>query len=108
MRPDNVSEYLWHGIFFFLHGPIICVMSLNLAIKTVLGFLSCGTVYGAGQPVDMMDNAIALPTSPQVQQLQHDVINRILAARSDTGIHLNFAANMSNEVGPRHSGGRSA
>ena len=27
--------------------------------------------YGAGQPVDMMDKADALPTSPQAQQQQH-------------------------------------
>jgi len=31
--------------------------------------------YGAGQPVDMMDKAHALPTSPQAQQQQRDVIN---------------------------------
>ena len=37
-------------------------------------------VYGAGRPVDMLDKAIALPTSPQAQQQQQDVINRILAA----------------------------
>ena len=30
--------------------------------------------YGAGQPVDMMDKARALPTSPQAQQQQQDVI----------------------------------
>ncbi len=36
--------------------------------------------YGAGRPVDMMDKALALPTSPQAQQRQQDVINRILAA----------------------------
>ncbi len=36
--------------------------------------------YGAEQPVDMMDKATALPTSPQAQQQQQDVINRILAA----------------------------
>jgi hypothetical protein len=36
--------------------------------------------YTAGQPVDMMDKASALPTSPQAQQQQQDVINRILAA----------------------------
>ncbi len=36
--------------------------------------------YGAGRPVDMMDNASALPTSPPAQQQQQDVINRILAA----------------------------
>jgi putative transposase len=36
--------------------------------------------HGNGQPVDMMDKASALPTSPQAQQHQQDVINRILAA----------------------------
>ena len=36
--------------------------------------------YGTGRPVDMMDKARALPTSPQAQQRQQDVINRILAA----------------------------
>jgi len=36
--------------------------------------------YGVGQPVDMMDNASALPTSPPAQQQQQDVINRDLAA----------------------------
>jgi putative transposase len=36
--------------------------------------------YGAGQPVDMMDKARALPTSPQAQQQQQDVINKDLAA----------------------------
>ena len=36
--------------------------------------------YGTGQPVDMMDKAGALPTSPQAQQQQKDLINEILAA----------------------------
>ena len=36
--------------------------------------------YGAGRPVDMMDKAGALPTSPQAQQHQKDLINEILAA----------------------------
>jgi hypothetical protein len=36
--------------------------------------------YRAGQPVDMMVKARALPTSPQAQQQQQDVINRILPA----------------------------
>ena len=36
--------------------------------------------YVAGKPVDMMDKAIALPTSPQAQQRQQDVINKFLAA----------------------------
>jgi len=36
--------------------------------------------YGAVQPVDMMDKASALPTSPQAQQPQQNMINRIQAA----------------------------
>ena len=36
--------------------------------------------YGAARPVDMMDKAGALPTSPQAQQPQPDMVNRILAA----------------------------
>jgi putative transposase len=36
--------------------------------------------YGAGRPVDMMDKADALPTSPPAQQQQKDLINEILAA----------------------------
>ena len=37
-------------------------------------------VYGAGRPVDMMDKPDGLPTCPQAQQQQQDVINRALAA----------------------------
>ncbi len=36
--------------------------------------------YGVRQPVDMMDKPNGLPTSPQAQQRQQDVINRIQAA----------------------------
>ena len=36
--------------------------------------------YGVRQPVDMMDKPNGLPTSPQAQQQQQDVINRIQAA----------------------------
>ena len=36
--------------------------------------------YGAGRPVDMMDKPDGFPTSPQAQQQQQDVIDRILAA----------------------------
>ena len=36
--------------------------------------------YGAVRPMDMMDKPDGLPTSPQAQQQQQDVINRILAA----------------------------
>ncbi len=34
----------------------------------------------AGLPVDMMDKPDGLPTSPQAQQQQQNVINRVLAA----------------------------
>ena len=36
--------------------------------------------YAAGLPVDMMEKPDGLPTSPQVQQQQQNVINRVLAA----------------------------
>ena len=56
---------------------------------------------GMGHPLDMMHKADALPTYQLGQQ--QDVINRILAARSDSGIHLRKAARLSNKVGPPHS-----
>jgi putative transposase len=36
--------------------------------------------YAAGRPMDMMDKPDGLPTSPQAQQQQDDMINRIQAA----------------------------
>jgi hypothetical protein len=36
--------------------------------------------YGNRRPVNMMDKPDGLPTSPQAQQQQHCVINRIWAA----------------------------
>jgi hypothetical protein len=36
--------------------------------------------YGIGQPMDMMDKAPALPTSPQAQQQKQNMINRIQTA----------------------------
>ena len=47
---------------------------------SALGDRTPAEAYGAGRPVDMMDKATALPTSPQAQQRQQDVINRVLAA----------------------------
>ena len=47
---------------------------------SALGDQTPAEAYGAGRPVDMMDKADALPTSPQAQQQQKDVINEILAA----------------------------
>ncbi len=45
-----------------------------------LGDQTPAEAYGIGQPMDMMDKPDGLPTSPQAQQLQQDVINRIQAA----------------------------
>ena len=47
---------------------------------SALGGRMPAEVYAAGQPVDMMDKADALATSPQAQQQQDGMINRILAA----------------------------
>jgi len=46
---------------------------------SALGDRTPAEAYAAARPVDMMDKASALPTSPQAQQ-QQNVINRILAA----------------------------
>ena len=47
---------------------------------SALGGGTPAEAYADGQPMDMMDKTNALPTSPQAQQPQQDVINRILAA----------------------------
>jgi len=47
---------------------------------SALGGRTPAETYGAKRPVDMMDKAGALPTSPQAQQQQQDLITRILAA----------------------------
>jgi putative transposase len=47
---------------------------------SALGGQTPAEAHAAGQPVDMMDKARALPTSPQAPQPQQGVINRILAA----------------------------
>ena len=47
---------------------------------SALGDQTPAEAYGAVQPMDMMDKAPALPTSPQAQQPQQNVINRIQAA----------------------------
>jgi len=47
---------------------------------SALGGRTPAEAHGAGQPVDMMDKAIALPTSPQAQQQQGNLLNRFLAA----------------------------
>jgi len=45
-----------------------------------LGDRTPAEAYGDRGPVDMMDKPNGLPTSPQAQQQQQDVINRIQAA----------------------------
>jgi putative transposase len=47
---------------------------------SALGGQTPAEAYGTRQPVDMMDKPDGLPTSPQAQQQQQDMINRILAA----------------------------
>ncbi len=47
---------------------------------SALGGQTPAEAYWAGRPVDMMDKADALPTSPPAQQPQQDVINKVLAA----------------------------
>jgi putative transposase len=47
---------------------------------SALGGRTPAEAYGAKWPVDMMDKADALPTSPQAQQQQKNLITRILAA----------------------------
>ena len=47
---------------------------------SALGGRTPAEAYGAKWPVDMMDKVDALPTSPQAQQQQKDLITRILAA----------------------------
>ena len=47
---------------------------------SALGGRTPAEAYRAGGPVDMMDKAHALTTSPQAQQQQPDMINRNLAA----------------------------
>jgi hypothetical protein len=49
-------------------------------LHSSLGDQTPAEAYGAGRPVDMMDKAGVLPTSPQAQQQQLNVINKILAA----------------------------
>ncbi len=47
---------------------------------SALGGGTPAEAYGAIKPVDMMDKAFALTTSPQAQQQQGNLINRFLAA----------------------------
>jgi putative transposase len=49
-------------------------------LHSALGGRTPAEAYATGKPVDMMDKAAALPTFPQAQQQQRDVINRNLAA----------------------------
>ena len=92
--PCEVIERLWRSLKY----EAVCLHELTdgchaeRVIGAWIGFYNAerphsaldgqtpAEAYGAGRPVDMMDKADALPTSPQAQQQQQDVINRILAA----------------------------
>ena len=47
---------------------------------SALGGRTPAEAYGVERPVDMMDKPHALPTSPQGQRQQQDLLNKILAA----------------------------
>jgi len=47
---------------------------------SALGGQTPAEAYADGRPVDMMDKPDGLPTSPQAQQQQQNVLNRVLAA----------------------------
>lgn len=59
-----------------------CVADLYNTVRphSALADRTPAEAYGAGRPMDLMDNASALPTTPPDQQHQQDVINRVLAA----------------------------
>ena len=92
---DNIFiERLWRSLKYeavYLHD-LIDGFKAERVIGEWIGFYNTerphsaldgqtpAEAYRAGRPVDMTDKADALPTSPQAQQQQQDVINRILAA----------------------------
>ncbi len=93
---DNIFiERLWRSLKYeavYLHeltdgfkaerviGEWIDFYNTERPHSALAGRTPAEACYRAGRPVDMMDKARALPTSPQAQQPQQDVINRILAA----------------------------
>ncbi len=95
-RPSlrNVIERLWRSLKYeavYLH-ELTDGFKAERVIGEWIGFYNTerphsaldgatpAEAHGAGRPVDMMDKPDGLPTSPQAQQQQQDVINRILAA----------------------------
>ncbi len=92
---DNIFiERLWRSLKYeavYLHEPTDGFAAERVIGEWIdfyntelphssLGGQTPAEAYGAGQPVDMMDKPHGLPTSPQAQQQQQDVINTILAA----------------------------
>ena len=92
---DNIFiERLWRSLKYeavYLHeltdgfkaerviGEWICFYNTERPHSALAG-RTPAEAYGVGWPVDMMDKPDGLPTSPQAQQQQQDVINRFLAA----------------------------
>ncbi len=58
------------------YGSCVADLYNTERLHSALAGQSPAEAYGAEQPVDMMDKAIALPISPQAQQQQQDVINK--------------------------------
>ena len=92
--PASVIERLWRSLKYeavYLH-ELSDGFKAERVIGEWIGFFNTvrphsalagrtpAEAHGAGRPVDLMDNASALPTTPPAQQQQQDVINRILAA----------------------------
>ncbi len=69
VRHGSSDQWRSHGSLYNTERP-----------HSALGDRTPAEAYGARHPVDMMDKAGALPTSPQAQQQQKDLINEILAA----------------------------
>ncbi len=61
-------------------GRSVVVLYNTERPHSALGGQTPAEAYGAEGPVDMMDKADALPTSPQAQQHQQNVISSFLAA----------------------------
>ena len=69
---------------------------------SALGDQTPAEAYGAVQPMDMMDKAPALPTSPQAQQTATECDKQDSGSMISIRNTLNLAAKLSNKVGPPH------
>ena len=92
---DNIFiERLWRSLKYeaiYLHELTDGFVAMRVIAEWIgfynterphssLGGDTPAEAYAAGRPMDMMDKPDGLPTSPQAQQQQEDMINRIQAA----------------------------